>query len=827
MSTGTGNTENKNAKEIQMIEKFTPERVDAVLGLTKTQLCKALFPNENDWKHFTDGYGGFTNKKDPLMKTKGTYVEGIVKWLKAVKVNGYEMTSTYRQPTPKGRHFVNGMGFQRCKAELRGFLQEIPEGTYVEGIPSGKTHLESENTLTKKTHLTVDYDMINAHPCVLLYMCNTLECLKNEQTVYLKQYVDDRESILERECISKHTVLKTMNKDRVNNIKSAWLQRFHKELRPIKDIVYAQFQQEFVLDKARKNLKSQVLNQLICRYENQILMEACTAVRNFNGVVSTYTFDGFQADTLSGVLTLNKYTKTYGIEWAEKPYGSIDLSQFAAENEEAAALWTLVDGNILDFSGSEYDVVKTEFEKTHFKVMNPLSFCTIDMVDGDPKVLRYPLHTFKAAYMNLLYSEEEYDAKRDDYTTKKKPFVDKWVRDPEMRQYKRLGFLPPPLECPKTTYNLFTGFKYQRWDPDLECESFDFENNVFIRQLRRLAGDEGTEEVLEYFLNYFAHLLQKPGELPEVAIGLRSVEGVGKNLFFEGFGNNVLGRKYVLSTSNPKDILDKFNHRDEKFMINWDEASGKDTIASENQIKGCITEKDFWWQTKGVDGVQLPNFNRMAFFANYDNLLKVSPTDRRFQLVECQRLPLNEIPGEVDALLDAFADPAKLKPFVTHLLNRDISKWVANKTRVQTGFYDALASKNVDKYQSFVKKLLFDNRETDHIYWTQPVKKVDVWLQFEKYCNKQGWDEGSSKMFYRKLNAMDGIDNKKTTYERKQWRCFTIDRGNLISYLASKKVRVLDEVEKEALFNDEEGEVFVGDDPDLDPDRDSSDSEEE
>ena len=50
--------------------------------------------------------------------------------------------------------------------------------------------------------------------------------------------------------------------------------------------------------------------------------------------------------------------------------------------------------------------------------MNPLSFCTIDMVDGDPKVLRYPLHTFKAAYMNLLYSEEEYDAKRDDYTTK-------------------------------------------------------------------------------------------------------------------------------------------------------------------------------------------------------------------------------------------------------------------------------------------------------------------------------------------------------------------------------------------------------------------------
>ena len=38
---------------------------------------------------------------------------------------------------------------------------------------------------------------------------------------------------------------------------------------------------------------------------------------------------------------------------------------------------------------------------------------------------------------------------------------------------------------------------------------------------------------LEYCLNYFAHLVQKPGEKPGTALILKGTQGMGENLMFE------------------------------------------------------------------------------------------------------------------------------------------------------------------------------------------------------------------------------------------------------------------------------------------------------
>lgn len=40
----------------------------------------------------------------------------------------------------------------------------------------------------------------------------------------------------------------------------------------------------------------------------------------------------------------------------------------------------------------------------------------------------------------------------------KKLFLKMWMEDPECLYYEKIDFIPDTGKCPKTTYNIFTGF---------------------------------------------------------------------------------------------------------------------------------------------------------------------------------------------------------------------------------------------------------------------------------------------------------------------------------------------------------------------------------
>jgi hypothetical protein len=56
---------------------------------------------------------------------------------------------------------------------------------------------------------------------------------------------------------------------------------------------------------------------------------------------------------------------------------------------------------------------------------------------------------------------------------------------------------------------------------------------IFIKQFWYLSGKNNG--VLEYFLNYFAHMVQKPGEQPGTALVVKGKQGIGKNITL-GYG---------------------------------------------------------------------------------------------------------------------------------------------------------------------------------------------------------------------------------------------------------------------------------------------------
>jgi hypothetical protein len=83
--------------------------------------------------------------------------------------------------------------------------------------------------------------------------------------------------------------------------------------------------------------------------------------------------------------------------------------------------------------------------------------------------------------------------------------------------------------------NTFNGLRAERLHGD-----GDFSR--ILHHIDILTGHEGTD----YLLNYLAHMVQRPGELPRVALVFQSEQGVGKNVFFENFANKVLGNEYML-----------------------------------------------------------------------------------------------------------------------------------------------------------------------------------------------------------------------------------------------------------------------------------------
>ena len=103
-----------------------------------------------------------------------------------------------------------------------------------------------------------------------------------------------------------------------------------------------------------------------------------------------------------------------------------------------------------------YAQMKQDFERTHFKVIIPSGFVLHDENGFQRKSRKELFHMYKDKY----YSER--DSKGIEKTL---PFLKRWVKDEDMRTYKRCQYYPPyvcpwdslPQTCPHDVYNLYRG----------------------------------------------------------------------------------------------------------------------------------------------------------------------------------------------------------------------------------------------------------------------------------------------------------------------------------------------------------------------------------
>ena len=691
-------------------------------------------------------------------------------------------------------------------------LGEIGRFFALHGLSLQSFSKKIRHTLVHKSH--IDIDIVNCHPVLLLQYCKK----QNIKCKYLTEYVKNRDIILtnlmgayhtERKII-KELFISVMYLGKVDtylyrhnlkckpNVDVSFIHLFSKEMNDISKVIIERNPTLYktILDnpKPNKDPASRTMSYLLAIVENDIIQHASSFLTKKDFNVETLCFDGLLVlkkdipkNLLENMSSYCKKNTKYDVDFdfkemneiidigTELPYTmkddfmdipylcdikpSKDLKYIQIpkiENptkEQQEDIKKKISYNTTLEKQSEFDNKMDYFEEYHAKVMNPSSVLTL----GGSTFRMSSYKDFCNNYRNVKVGNEF--------------FTKMWEECPDNRTYENIDFLPYPIECPKHTFNTFTGLE--------GAKKISNGANVdwFKNHLHILCGKD--EAGTEYMMDYLAHMVQKPGEIPRVACVFRSVEGAGKNCFFETFGEEVLGKQYVLQTAEPDDIIGRFNLNQNKLMVIMDEAQGKDTFASSEKIKNLITAINLKWESKGVNSVTLKNLGRYIFFSNNDTPVKIGNTDRRFIMFECAGDVANNY-EYFTKLVSNFKTQGR--EIYDMLMSRDISKWNPVAERVKTSVYEEVQSATIPPLAKFLEHMNYKNNESiqydgDNMLEFMGVPFFEMYSAFLKKM-EYGFSVSNTK-FGREIKKYEGIEKKKTKIGVK----YVINYEKLMKYL--------------------------------------------
>ena len=574
------------------------------------------------------------------------YIKSLKKYLKYAIFKGGKVKQSYKYSNAlkdKGRLYVKGFGIQSTQFKIRGFL------------------------VSKYYN---DFDMINAHPTILKFILN--KYFSDINFTFLDKYVTQREHMLQMYKTNKRDILVSMNSDKITNSNNKLIQGLDKEFKKAQNLLWNLEEFEELKDEKKKNKKGSFLNILCCIFENKILQKA---IHEYGAAVPM--FDGFLLDKKFDVVEvldrLTNITNPYGIKWKVKEHNSEIVKQD----------WVCEEEVLLD-----YETAMINFNENHFMVKRPLSFC-IQYEDD--------IGCYNRADFSALVEEDEYQVCLKDGVIENRNVFKKWLKDKNKRSYERIDFIPTYKEIDPKIYNTFKGFNF-RGENNSNPEAV----RRFEEHIRLLVDHE--EESFIYLRNYIAHLFQKPDERPDIAIVLKSGQGVGKDMLID-FISNILGKQMTYRTAKLDDIFEKFNGAlKNKLLLQLNEVSGTDGFSRKELLKNLITENEININEKNLKPYTLTNYLRVFIFSNNLVPIEIPHDDRRYCVFKCGRKKKRPYYNQ---LVKDLKDDTALESIYTYFKKIDISQFDLNE-RPETSAYKDMKEASINPFYKFLFETYID-----------------------------------------------------------------------------------------------------------------------
>lgn len=463
----------------------------------------------------------------------------------------------------------------------------------------------------------------------------------------------------------------------------------------------------------------------------------------------------------------------------------------------------------------DYFEQKRRFEKDCFVVKSDkATYCEMDNIVGELKERTHD--NFKQVHCCLKTLTTSTD-KKGKTTTKETPFCDRWIDDATRREYDRMDFLPPPLDCSQFTYNFYNGL----YIDDIENEEFETMNEEdrekkierILNHIYYLVGCDN--DCYTYLLKVLAFKYRYPALLHKISCVFKSKQGCGKNAFLDWFGEKVLGKPYYCCSSNADDFVGKFNSMIKgKLMIVFNEMDGQAGYNHSARLKEFATEATINHEKKGVDRKKITNCALTCYASNSENPVKVEIGDRRFFVVECSDRVLY-IEGYFEELFEDLEDPCVAKCFCWFLEKRvEVNRYYNFKlNRPFTRAYKDLQHRNKPQLVRFIEYLLADRKTISDTKYTGS-QLWDKFTEYQSYNNvKNKWDRagfnaGMVKFTYKHLEDLGDKDIDKVIHHTKQ----------SVYYYRFNKVRsqaLVDSYDLDKDYEYEDGEDYEEDSDDF------------
>lgn len=428
-----------------------------------------------------------------------------------------------------------------------------------------------------------------------------------------------------------------------------------------------------------------------------------------------------------------------------------------------------------ELTKKDYKSIKKIFEFDHCKILSPLCYIRVNE-EGDINILSKK--EIQDTYQNLYFTvTEEIKTEESDLIqkkSKKKKFITQWLNDEHIRTYEKMVYDPSMNHNPNY-FNRFPGWKVLEYIDVEYNESLLDKVLHFIRY--RLCDDH--EEFYNWFLMWMACILYRPGQRTQVCPIIKSIEGVGKNLFFDFFGNKILG-SYV-STSRSNDIIGKFNSLlQDKVLVCWNETSQKDTFENNERMKEIITDETISIEYKGKNSFTYKNILNFISFTNIGNPFHIDKNDRRFCGIETHHRSMTE--EESNEYLEIFNNESTAYTFYKYLGTIDLVSNLS-KHRPITDFYRESQMINVNPlyyfFQYYYDQQIESHEETSIVFLYIFYAQYKEWVM--NYHSKDGMSYKMFSIHIRKFKYF--IEIKRYQSEGKDIKQLHIDVKRLLEEL--------------------------------------------
>ena len=500
----------------------------------------------------------------------------------------------------------------------------------------------------------------------------------------IPQFVNDfKEEVM---CIVK---ILSCSKDLKDNKSKYW--KYYSETKKIK---YGDNYDEDLLNVVDRKLIASILQD----YERQLVIKVINyCIDDLKANVSAYCYDGFQVVKEGFKLEFIDDINKLDIDECFK-YCKFIVKDFAEPLDTSK----IIDSKYFHMKeynsiGNSYSEKKQYFEKFHFKSYNPPSL--VKAIEGEPcQYIKFS--NISCMYSNCFYFQKKYDKKTKTEKNIKVKFVADWFNDVDMRTFERVDTFPPPLKCETNVYNDWSEF------PILKTPLDDTADTSLIYKHFDLVSNHDAV-VKEYLLNWFAHMVQKPGIKARVALLIHGEQGSGKSTVGEDLMKAIIGKSKMLVTDKIDLLLGRFADTRGKLLVCLNEASGKDTFTVDNLLKDYITRTTCEVEKKGVDAFTASAFDRLIFTTNNENSVPLQKGDRRWFVVSMDNSKKNNM-KYFNALHKTFENNIIMRKFYQELMDRDIELWDAINDRPKTEMAEDMIEMNKDPYTCFVEFMLLE-----------------------------------------------------------------------------------------------------------------------